>query len=170
MFRKFIILLLFTNLVLLNSCVKFKKIDARKTAVSGPERAKQNIEQGRGASIKGLRDGLSKGGSYEFSTANPMWRASLEILDFIPLTTVDYSGGVIITDWYSDNPKNNDSIKISIRFLSTEISATNMKITVFQKSCDQMNNCSTTKSKSRIEDELLKSILQKASLIKKTKK
>ena len=32
-----------------------------------------------------------------------MWRASLEILDFLPMTTVDYSGGMIITDWYSDN-------------------------------------------------------------------
>ncbi len=34
-----------------------------------------------------------------------LWRASLEILDFIPLTTVDYSGGIIITDWYNDKNK-----------------------------------------------------------------
>ena len=48
-----------------------------------------------------------------------MWRASLETLDFLPLTTVDYSGGIIITDWYFDNTgKSEESIKISIRFLS----------------------------------------------------
>ena len=57
--------------------------------------------------------------NYEFSTSNPMWRASLETLDFLPLTTVDYSGGMIITDWYSDNNSQSESIKISVRFLSS---------------------------------------------------
>ena len=38
-----------------------------------------------------------------------MWRASLEILDFLPFSTVDYSGGMIITDWYSDD--NNADIR-----------------------------------------------------------
>ena len=80
------------------SCgIKFKKSEP----ISGPEKARKNIEEGRGASIssaaKGLRGGKT---TYEFSTANPMWRASLETLDFLPLTTVDYSGGIIITDWY----------------------------------------------------------------------
>ena len=170
MFRKFIILLLFTNLVLLNSCVKFKKVDARKTAVSGPERAKQNIEQGRGASIKGLRDGLSKGGSYEFSTANPMWRASLEILDFLPLVTVDYSGGIIITDWYNDATSTDDSIKITIRFLSNEIQSNSIKIIVHKKECVTSSSCLVKKIDSKIEEELRSSILRKASLLEKEKK
>jgi hypothetical protein len=172
MLRKIIIFFLLTSLVLANSCIKFKKTDARKIPTDGVERAKVNIKEGKGISVKNARDSLKNrgGGSYEFSSSNPMWRASLEILDFIPLTTVDYSGGMIITDWYSDNPSNNDSIKISIRFLSNEISATNLKISVFQKNCDKANNCSTALSKSKIEDELLKSILQKASLIKKATK
>jgi hypothetical protein len=171
MLRKIIIFFLLTNLVLASSCIKFKKTDARKIPTDGVERAKVNIKEGRGISVKNARDSLKRGGgSYEFSSSNPMWRATLEILDFIPLTTVDYSGGMIITDWYSDNPSNNDSIKISIRFLSNEISATNLKISVFQKNCDKANNCSTALSKSKIQDELLKSILQKASLMKKTKK
>jgi hypothetical protein len=70
------------------------------------------------------------------ATSNPMWRASLEILDFLPLTTVDYSGGIIITDWYSDNG-NNDSIKITVRFLSNEIRSDNLKIIVHKKNCDK---------------------------------
>ena len=32
-----------------------------------------------------------------------MWRAAMDVLDFVPLTTADYGGGIIITDWYSDD-------------------------------------------------------------------
>ena len=86
-----------------------KPVDLRNSPLDPDARARRNIEQGKGITILG---GASKGGTtYEFSTSNPMWRASLQTLDFIPLTTVDYSGGVIITDWYSDNSSNNESFK-----------------------------------------------------------
>ena len=62
----------------------------------------KQLNEGRGISLEGLVGGR-RGTNYEFSTSNPMWRASLETLDFLPLTTVDYSGGIIITDWYYDN-------------------------------------------------------------------
>ena len=58
-----------------------------------------------------------------------MWRASLETLDFLPFTTVDYSGGVIITDWYSDQDSN-ESIKITIRFLSNDIRADSLQVSI----------------------------------------
>ena len=66
-----------------------------------------------------------------------MWRASLETLDFLPLTTVDYSGGMIITDWYSENNNNNESIKITVRFLSNEIRSDSLKLIVHKKNCNQ---------------------------------
>ena len=66
-----------------------------------------------------------------------MWRASLEILDFLPLTTVDYSGGMIITDWYSEN-SSNESIKITVRFLANEVRADSLKIIVHKKLARQM--------------------------------
>ena len=93
-------------------------MDARKVPVNAQERAKKNIEEGRGYSIGNILN-RDKNTNYEFSTSNPMWRASLEILDFLPLTTVDYSGGMIISDWYTNNTSSNEeSIKISVRFLS----------------------------------------------------
>ena len=99
-----------------------------------------------------------------------MWRASLEILDFLPLTTVDYSGGIIITDWYSDN-SNNDSIKISVRFLSNEIRADNLKIIVHKKVCDKGLNCRVNLVKnSSISSELLSTILKKAAIFEKINK
>ena len=130
---------------------------------------KKNIAEGRGASIGGL---LGKVGStnYEFSSSNPMWRASLETLDFLPLTTVDYSGGVIITDWYSQN-ENQEAIKLTIRFLSNEIRSDSLKIIVHKKICKSSLNCVTNISQSNlIKDELRSTILRKAALLQKSDK
>ena len=124
----------------LSSC-GYKKMDARKTPTNALERAKLNVKEGKGMALKNLVRGNSST-TYEFSTSNPMWRASLEILDFIPLVTVDYSGGIIITDWYTDQ-KNGDAIKITLRFLSNEIQSGNLKVIVHQRKCDQKNNCTT---------------------------
>ena len=171
---RFLTLFLLTGL-LLSACGSVDKlkdirkpVDLRKDPLDPDARAQKNISEGKGISLKNL--GGSRSTTYQFSTSNPMWRATLETLDFIPLTTVDYSGGMIITDWYSDDPNNNDSIKISIRFLSNEVAANNVKISVFKKNCDKLNNCTTKLSKSKIESELLKTILTRASILNKAKK
>ena len=111
--------------------------------------------------------------NYEFSSSNPLWRASLETLDFLPLNTVDYSGGTIITDWYSDNINNNqDSLKITVRFLSNEIRAGSLKIIVHKKSCSNTNNCKTSllPNSSKINEELTAAILNKAAIFEKETK
>ena len=145
-----------------------KPVDLRTSPLDPDERARRNSEQGRGISIGSLGN---KKTTYEFSSSNPMWRASLETLDFIPLTTVDYSGGMIITDWYSDK-NNNESLKITVRFLSNEIRADSLKVIVHRKNCNSANNCniSLLPENSKIKKELLSVILQKASLIKKDSK
>ena len=156
----------------LTSCGKgmFKKqkVDTRKTPISGPERAKLNIKEGRGMSLSKLRGGGNT--TYQFSSSNPMWRASLETLDFLPLVTVDYSGGVIISDWYTDNNNKKDSIKITLRFLSNEIQTNSIKVIVHQKKCDDNNLCSVNKLNSKIPEELKVSILKKAALLEKRDK
>ena len=130
---------------------------------------KKNIEEGKGASIGNIL-GRVKGTNFEFSSSNPMWRASLETLDFLPLTTVDYSGGVIITDWYSQDDTQ-DSIKLTVRFLSNEIRTDSLKIIVHKKICKTSTNCTTNISKSNlIKDELRSTILRKAALLEKSDK
>ena len=100
-----------------------------------------------------------------------MWRASLELLDFLPLSTVDYSGGVIVSDWYSDNLKSNESIKISVRFLSNDVRSDSIKIIVHKKNCSTSQNCTTSLQKnSKIVEELKRSILTKASILEKESK
>mgnify|MGYP001187186569 CR=1 FL=1 len=138
--------------------------------IGAEDKRRKNIEEGRGVSLGGIVGKARGGTNYEFSTSNPMWRASLETLDFLPLTTVDYSGGVIITDWYSDNNKK-ESIKITLRFLSNEIRSDSIKIIVHKKICNNDFNCSTSLvASSVIKDELRSTILRKASLFEKAGK
>ena len=133
-------------------------------------KARKNIEEGRGVTLGNV---LNRKGNtnYEFSTSNPMWRASLEILDFLPISTVDYSGGMIISDWYSENNVSNDSIKITIRFLSNEIRTDSLKILVHKKTCDNNMTCRTSLlQNSIIQKELHTSIIRKAALIDRVSK
>ena len=142
-------------------------MDTRNTPVNAQERAKKNVEEGKGVSIKGML-GRKGGTNYEFSTSNPMWRASLEILDFLPMTTVDYSGGMIISDWYTGDSIKNESIKVTIRFLSNEVRSDSLKIIVHKKVCETNSNCKVSLLKnSKISEELRTSIIRQAALLEK---
>ena len=147
---------------------KPKKI-SKDRPVNAQERARQNIEQGKGISLKNAVGGR-KSTTYEFSTSNPLWRASLETIDFMPLATVDYSGGIIITDWYGDATSGNDSIKITVRFLSNEVQSNSLKIIVHNKKCKTNQTCAVNEIDSNIKFELQKSILKKAALLEQETK
>ena len=165
-FKFFFQLCFLAIFILLNNCNGFfKKVDARKIPQNAQERARQNVEEGRGVQVGNI---FNRGGgtNYEFSSSNPLWRASLEILDFLPLTTVDYSGGVLITDWYYDSAsKSNTALKITVRFLSNEIKTNSFKVIVHQRVCVDSNKCTMKKIDSRIKEELVRSILSKAATI-----
>ena len=106
-----------------------------------------------------------KGGKFEFANANPLWRASLDVLDFMPLLSVDYGGGIIITDWYGEENEN-DAIKITIQFLSNEVRSDALNIKVFKKNCTNLTNCKVIQSKSDIDQELRVAILKRAAQYK----
>ena len=162
---------LITILLALTACGGYEKVDQRTRPDGAQAKARKNIEEGRGASIGGITRGIGRGTTYEFSSSNPMWRASLETLDFLPLTTVDYSGGIIITDWYSDNNSSKESIKISLRFLSNDIRSESLKVIVHQKICSANLNCRVVLlSNTKIKEELHTTILRKAALLEKESK
>ena len=158
-------------LLVLTACGGYKKVNQREMPDGAQAKARKNIEEGRGVSVGGLTKGIGRGTTYEFSTSNPMWRASLETLDFLPLTTVDYSGGMIITDWYSDNNSAKESIKISLRFLSNDIRSESLKVIVHQKICSANLNCRVVLlSNTKIKEELHTAILRKAALLEQESK
>ena len=125
---------------------------------------KKNIEEGRGFRIMG---GIKKGGTFDFASSNYLWRATLDTIDFMPLVSANYSGGIIITDWYSENNSEKESIKISIRFLSNEIRSDAIDVKVFIKECDQNLNCVVNQNQGKLPNELIASILRKAAKYEK---
>ncbi len=160
--------LIVLSFFLLSSCNYLKKTDSDTTGMNAAEKRRKNIEEGRGA---GLGNILGRGETnFEFSSSNPLWRASLATLDFMPMNTVDYSGGMIITDWYNDG-SNDDSLKITVRFLSNEIRSDSLKIILHSKKCAPNNNCKVSLlNNSKIHEELHSVILKKAAILQKESK
>ena len=147
---------------------KIPGADARKFPADPKERVKKNLEEGRGFTLNDAFGGGGGGGKFEFASSNPLWRASLDILDFMPLTSVNYSGGIIITDWYSDANKPNESIKITIRFLSNEIRSDSLNIKIFSRNClNSLVNCKIIETDKVLVKEINKQILKKAALYEK---
>ena len=151
----------------LNSCGIYAPSDARKVSPNSKERVKKNLEEGKGMSINKVLGGGKGGTNYQFASSNPMWRATLEILDFLPLANVDYSGGIIITDWYNEGTALDESIKITVRFLTNEVRSDGLKIIVHKKRCNVDENCQIAKITSALEQELQVAILKKAILYEK---
>ena len=170
------ILLLLQLIISLNSCgpLAYKKVDARKVSWDPKERVKKNIEAGKG--IKLFDNERKLGTTYEFASSNELWRATLDTIDFMPLTTANYSGGIIVTDWYSDNQNLNENIKITIRFLTNEIRSDALDLKIFYRNCDSSSKCKIIEKEGNLSKELKKEILKKAIIyqqqakVKKDKK
>ena len=160
-----IIFILFISSIFLNSCGgKLPGADARKYDPDPKKRVKKNLEEGRGFRLSEF--GGSKGGVFEFASSNELWRSSLDTIDFMPLLSVNYSGGIIITDWYSTDKTSNESIKISIRFLTNEIRSDALDIKVFNKKCLTQLNCVISEKSGNLINELKEKILKTAALYK----
>ena len=158
------ILSLLFLLIFLNQCGM--GADARKYPPEPEKRIKKNMEEGRGFRLMG-GEKKGSGGDFEFASSNPLWKASLDTIDFMPLASANYSGGIIITDWYSTNENQNESIKISIRFLTNEIRSDALNIKIFTRKCElNLNNCTFTETNKVLVSELTKEILKKAALYK----
>ena len=170
--KKFILFLLI--LFSLTSCAKegfFKTGDARKNPPDPRERVKKNLEEGKGFRINDVIGGARRGATnFEFASSNELWRASLDVLDFMPLTSANYSGGIIITDWYSEQGNTEESIKITIRFLSNEVRSDAIDVDIFYKKCIATNNCKINKQDGQLKKEITKQILTKAAVYQKQSK
>ena len=143
---------------------KLPGADARKFPADPKLRVKKNLEEGRGFKLNDAFKSGSRGSVFEFASSNELWRASLDVIDFMPLASVNYSGGIIITDWYSNEQNQNESIKITIRFLTNEIRSDALNIKVFTRKCkDSLINCKYFESNKSLIAELKKEILKRAT-------
>ena len=162
-------LLLITAAFFFTSCGIYKRSDIKDNPVNVNQRVQKNIEEGKGIRFG---KGSSKGGVFDFASSNELWRASIDILDFVPFTNVSYSGGIIITDWFSGNSKVKNEkreLKITVRFLTNEIRSDALDIRIHERLCnlDSIYDCNTNKITSNLENEIKLAILKKAAILEK---
>ena len=147
--------------------LKPKYTDLRKVPGNPKDKRQKNIREGRGFRAMGMLE-KKNSGNFSFASSNAMWRATLDLLDFTPLSNVDYSGGVIITDWFNES-SDQDPIKITIRFLANEVRADGLKVIIHKKICKKIDkdDCKVEKIDSTLGQEIKLAILKKAAIMQK---
>ena len=141
--------------------------DARKTPADPAKRIEKNLQEGKGFRLNESIKRNKGSGVFEFASSNGLWKASLDVIDFMPLSSVNYSGGIIVTDWYSENNSPNESIKISIRFLTNELRSDALDVKIFNRKCtDSLVNCKFSESSGDLSNEIKREILKKAAIYK----
>jgi len=165
-----LIMLLFV-LTSLSNCGSniFKRADVKDVPVNVNERVKKNIEEGRGIRFG---KGSAQGGVFDFASSNELWRASIEVLDFVPFTNASYSGGILITEWFdggsNNNLENKRNLKITVRFLTNEIRSDALSVSIHEKICKiNDTSCSVKKISSDLENEIKIAILKRAAFLEK---
>lgn len=163
MFR-LIIFLIF--LVLVSHCARVDPVTGEKVLEETDTRKKSREYVDKQGGLFGEIGKNKSGTTFDFATSNILWRATLKSLDFLPLVNADYSGGVIVYDWYSENLNSKEQIKISIRFLSNELRSESIQISSHKKICDENNKCSISKLSENFSNEIKDTILLTARNIK----
>ena len=152
-------------IALLNNCAKIDPVTGEKILIETDERKKAREFVDKKGGLFGELGKSSSGTNFEFSTSNVLWRATLKNLDFLPLVNADYSGGIIVYDWYS-NKGENQSIKISVRFLSNELKSSSVVVAGHKKICDDLGKCFVEKLDNKFTEEIKESVIATARQIK----
>ena len=151
-------------ILILLGCSKEGTVEERQYEPDLKKRQEQARDKAGG--IFGTLDRGKQSNTFEFSTSNVLWRATLKSLDFLPLINADYSGGIIVYDWYSqaNNPK--EQIKISIQFLNNELRSDSVKVTAHKKICDTMDRCTNSTLDQNFADLIKDNIIASARTLK----
>jgi hypothetical protein len=146
----------------------FRRADVKDTPINVNDRVKKNIEEGRGIRFG---KGSSSGGTFDFASSNELWRASMDVLDFVPFSNASYSGGVLITEWFNGNSNDKNEkrdLKITVRFLTNEIRADALDINIHERKCQSNGTgCSVNKISSELEPKIKLAILKRAASLEK---
>lgn len=93
-----------------------------------------------------------------------LWRATLDVLSFMPLNMVDPFGGVILTDWHTLGSQT-ERVKVDVRILAQDLRADGLRISVF-KQVFQKGQWVDTPTDPMTAQELEEAILIKARQMK----
>ena len=167
-FKKILIICVFFSSILLG-CSKTDPTTGEKVLIEVDPDKKAREFRDKGGGIFGDIGsiGQSKSGTnFEFASSNVLWRATLKSLDFLPLLNADYSGGIIIYDWYSQTNNPKEQIKISVQFLNSELRSDSIKITAHKKICETIERCSNSTLDQSFANSIKESIITSARTLK----
>ena len=157
---------IFFIFIFILQCAKVDPITGEKVIIEPNTTEKAREAAKKGGGLFGDIMNKNTSNTFEFSTSNVLWRATLSSLDFLPIANADYSGGVIIYDWYSDNLNSKEQIKITVRFLSSELKSNSIEILAHNRKCDINNNCVISIANNNITSEIKEKIISTARKIK----
>ena len=155
--------------LLIVNCSKVDPITGEKILIDPNADRKATAFRDQGGGIFGnIGSGGagSKNTNFEFANSNVLWRATLKSLDFLPLLNADYSGGIIIYDWYSQTNNPKEQIKISVQFLNNELRSDSVKITAHKKICETLERCSNSNLDQNFANSIKESIIASARALK----
>lgn len=134
--EKKIILTIWSSFLLLNGCTNDLSPKSEDSVPMGRyETRKRDFGNLFGDDFL-LFGGHKKQGSVAMPSAmvNPfIWRASLDTLSFMPLSSADAVGGVIVTDWYTSSQVSNERIKVTVYVTSPQLRADAVKVTIYKQ-------------------------------------
>jgi hypothetical protein len=161
-------LILFLVVFIINGCSSSKDPVTGETKTYEPDPAKRAKEYAdKGGGLFGDINSKKPGANiYDFATSNVLWRATLKSLDFLPILNADYSGGIVIYDWYSEDLNSSEQMKVSVRFLNNEVRSDSLEINVYKKVCETFDKCKTIKMTNNFPNQLKENILSVARLMK----
>ena len=149
------------------NCAKVDPVTGEKVIIEPDTRKKaREFADKEGGIFGDLGRSGNKSTTFEFGTSNVLWRATLKSLDFLPLLNADYSGGIIIYDWYSQTNNPKEQIKISVQFLDNELRADSIKITAHKKICETIERCSNSTLDQNFANSIKDSIIVSARTLK----
>jgi hypothetical protein len=163
------ILLLISLFFFSFSCVN-RKVDPvtgelERIEIDPHKKAREYADKGGGI-FGNINNNRSGSATFEFASSNVLWRATLKSLDFLPMLNADYSGGIIIYDWYSQTNNPKEQIKISVQFLNNELRSDSIKITAHKKICETIERCSNSTLDQNFASSIKESIIASARTLK----
>ncbi|MGI9082701.1 MAG: DUF3576 domain-containing protein [Candidatus Fonsibacter lacus] len=153
-------------LILLNNCAKTDPVTGEKVVIETNERVRAREAADKQGGFFGIIGQSKSGTNFEFASSNVLWRATLKNLDFLPLISADYSGGILIYDWYaqSENPK--EQIKISVQFLNNELRSDSLKVLAHKRICENSDKCLNLTIDQKFADSIKENIINNARILK----
>ena len=153
-------------LIFTYNCSKIDPVTGEKVIIDPSPVKRAEAARDQGGGIFGAITQNKSQNTFEFSTSNVLWRATLKSLDFLPLLNADYSGGIIIYDWYSQTNNPKEQIKVSVQFLNNELRSDSIKITAHKKICETADRCSNSTLDQNFANSIKESIIASARTLK----